>query len=49
MLMEVNEILEIPAPIRVVVLLAVGYPEDPSPVEKDHRALEAIVKHERWS
>jgi len=46
---EVKEILGIPSPIRVVSLLAVGYPDDPSPVEKDRRALETIVKHERWS
>ena len=46
---EVKEILGIPSPIRVVALLAVGYPDDPSPAEKDRRALETIVKYERWS
>lgn len=45
---EVKEILGIPSRIRVVALLAVGYPEDPSPVQKDRLALEAIVKYERW-
>ena len=45
---EVKEILGIPSRIRVVALLAVGYPEDPSPVQKTRLALEAIVKYERW-
>jgi hypothetical protein len=44
----VKEILGIPPQVRVVALLAVGYPEDPAPVEKEHLALEAIVKFERW-
>jgi nitroreductase len=45
---EVKEILGIPSPIRVVALLAIGYPEDPSPVEKNRLPLEAIVKYEKW-
>jgi len=45
---EVKEILGIPSRVRVVALLAVGYPEDPAPVEKNRLALEAIVKFERW-
>jgi nitroreductase len=45
---EVKEILGIPERIRVVALLALGYPEDPSPVEKKRLTLEAIVKYERW-
>jgi nitroreductase len=45
---EVKEILGIPARIRVVALLALGHPEDASPVEKDRLSLEAIVRHERW-
>lgn len=45
---EVKEILGIPSRIRVVALLAIGYPEDPAPVEKDCLALEAIVKLEQW-
>jgi hypothetical protein len=44
----VKEILGIPARIRVVALLALGHPEDASPVEKDRLSLEAIVRHERW-
>jgi len=45
---EVKEILGIPSQIRVVALLAIGYPEDPSPVEKERLALEAMVKYEQW-
>jgi nitroreductase len=45
---EVKEILGIPSQIRVVALLAIGYAEDPSPVEKERLALEAMVKYEQW-
>jgi nitroreductase len=45
---EVKEVLGIPARVRVVALLAVGHPEDPSPVAKERLPLEAILKHERW-
>jgi nitroreductase len=45
---EVKEILAIPAPIRVVALIALGYPEDPSPVEKNRLPLEEIARYERW-
>jgi hypothetical protein len=31
-----------------VALLAIGYPENASPAEKDRLPLEAIVKHEQW-
>ena len=46
---QVKEILGIPPQIRVVALLPLGYPQDPSPVEKSRLPLEAIVKYERWS
>jgi len=45
---QVKEILHIPTNIRVVELLPIGYPQDPSPVEKRRLPLENIVKYERW-
>jgi nitroreductase len=45
---QTKEILGIPAPIRVVALLPLGYPQDPAPVEKDRLALDEIVRHETW-
>ena len=45
---RVKEILGIPAPVRVVALLPIGYPADPSPVEKPRLELDEIVMHERW-
>ena len=45
---RVKEILGIPPEVRVVGLLPVGYPVDPSPVEKSRLPLESIVKYERW-
>jgi nitroreductase len=45
---QVKEILGIPSQIRVVAMLALGHPTDPSPVEKRRLPLETIVKYERW-
>jgi nitroreductase len=45
---KVKKILNIPKHIRVVELLAVGYPKDSSPVEKSRLPLEDIVRYERW-
>jgi nitroreductase len=45
---QVKEILEIPAHIRVVELLPLGYPRDASPAEKNRLPLDDIVKYERW-
>ena len=45
---EAKEILDIPPHIRVVALLPVGYPEDPSQVEKNRLPLKEIVKYEKW-
>jgi nitroreductase len=45
---EVKEILSIPPQIRVVGLLPIGYPMDPSRVEKYRLLLKEIVKYERW-
>jgi len=45
---QVKEILGIPDEIRVVELLPLGYPADPSPKAKQRLPLETIVKYERW-
>ena len=45
---KVKEILGIPEEIRVVELMPLGYPSDPSPVEKSRLPLEKIVKYEHW-
>ncbi len=45
---QVKEILGIPPRIRVVELLTLGYPQDPSPVPKRRLPLEKIVRWERW-
>jgi len=45
---RVKEILGIPEKIRVVCVMPIGYPVDPSPVGKKRLTLGAIVKHERW-
>jgi len=46
---QVKEILSIPPHIHVVTLLPIGYPQNPTPVEKYRLPLEKIVKYERWS
>lgn len=46
---QVKEILGIPKDIRVVELLALGYPAKPSSGRKDRLSMEEIVMHERWS
>ena len=45
---KVREILGIPPRIRVVQLMPLGYPVDPSPVEKQRIAPSEIVHRERW-
>jgi nitroreductase len=45
---KVKEILGIPERIRVVGVMPIGYPTDPSPVEKKRLTLDTIVKHEHW-
>ena len=45
---KVKEILSIPEEIRVVGLMPLGYPSDPSPIEKRRLPLEKIVKYEKW-
>jgi len=45
---KVKELLGIPQAIRVVELLPIGYPADPSPATKDRLPLTKIIKRERW-
>jgi len=45
---KVKEILGIPAKIRVVELMPLGYPADPSASKKDRLPSSAIVKMEHW-
>lgn len=45
---KVKEILHIPAEIRVMVLMLLGYPSDPSVNEKIRLSLDRIVKYEHW-
>ncbi len=45
---KVKEILGIPEKIRVVALMPLGYPNDPSPVEKKRLPLKSVVKLEHW-
>jgi nitroreductase len=44
----VKELLGIPAAVRVVQLMPLGYPADPSPVTKSRLRREEIVHMERW-
>ncbi len=46
---QVKELLGIPAEIRVVELLTLGYPQDPAPVKKNRLPLADIVRYERWT
>ncbi len=45
---QVKEILGIPKGVRVVELMALGYPAKPSTGHKDRLGIEEIVMHERW-
>ncbi|MEM2915056.1 MAG: nitroreductase family protein [Candidatus Bathyarchaeia archaeon] len=45
---RVKEILDIPEKIRVVELMTLGYPSDPSPAKKNRLPLNRIVKYEHW-
>ena len=46
---KVKEILGIPQDVRVVALLALGYPVKLRPNTKDRLRLKEIVMHEKWS
>jgi len=45
---KVKEILHIPDKIRVVELMTLGYPSDPSLIAKDRLPLDRIVKYDHW-
>ncbi|MCP4753815.1 MAG: nitroreductase [Proteobacteria bacterium] len=45
---RIKQVLDIPPQVRVVAVLPVGYPVDPSPAEKTRVPLDGIVKYERW-
>jgi len=45
---QVKRILRIPPAIRVVALLLLGYPKDPSLVHKSRLPLADIVRYEHW-
>ena len=44
----VKQILGIPAGVRVVQLMPLGYPVDPSPVPKSRLELGKILRYEAW-
>lgn len=44
----IKELLGIPEPVRIVELLPIGYPADPSPKDKPRLPLEQIVMPEKW-
>ena len=44
----VKQILGIPAQVRVVELMPLGYPVDPAPVAKDRLPIGQIVRDEKW-
>ena len=45
---KVKELLGIPDNVAVVELLPIGYPADPSEVQKSRKRLDEIVRHETW-
>ena len=44
----VKRILGIPDAVRVVQLMPLGYPVDPSPVTKSRHEIDAILRWEKW-
>ncbi len=45
---KVKKILDIPEEVRVIELMPLGYPVDPTPKIKNRLPLNMIVKYERW-
>ncbi len=45
---EVKKIIGIPPHIRIVGLLPIGYPKDPSRGKKNRLALKELIKYEQW-
>ncbi len=46
---ETRRILVLAPDVRVVALMTLGYPADPSPVSKNRLPLREIVRYERWT
>lgn len=46
---KVKELLEIPEGLKVRLVLAVGYPQNPQPREKSRRSIEETVSFEKYS
>ncbi len=44
----VKAILGIPEAIRVVALMPIGYPADPTAIEKQRLPFNAVVRYDRW-
>ncbi len=44
----VKAILGIPEAIRVVALMPIGYPADPTAIEKQRLPFHAVVRYDRW-
>lgn len=44
----VKDLLGIPAGVRVVQLMPLGWPMDPAPISKRRLGLDEILKQERW-
>jgi nitroreductase len=45
---KARQLLGIPDRIRVVLMMPLGYPADPGPVEKARLSLDKIVNYEHW-
>ncbi len=45
---KVKQLLGIPEKIRIVELMCLGYPADPSPEKKNRLPISRIVKYEQW-
>lgn len=45
---QVKAILGIPAGVRVVELMPLGYPKDPAPAPKKRLPLDAVIRQGRW-
>jgi nitroreductase len=44
----VHDLIGIPKAIEIIELLPLGYPKDPSPVQKKRLSLPDIVRYEKW-
>lgn len=45
---KVKEILGIPKEVSIVALMSLGYPKDPSSIEKKRLPLQHLIKYEKW-